>query len=409
MACVGESWRDRDGRRFLMTMWHRQTVPLVGWALFAPLLCLAPIAQAVDIPVTPKKLIVVDKLTAASKAKVVYVSKDQAAGITKGTGTDPAQISVQFDMLYGNEAAAGSFTLPAGASDGTAGWVVNKSTVAKYVNKNAPGGPTEAKVGVVKPGKLLKLVGKGLGDTPLDVFGAGDPVGSVFTAYCVDNAGDEFCHCSEFTGCTYKLIAGDTGAKLVCKRGEGDPGCNAVVPPTTTSTSLLPCGVIANTCFGTCPSGQTCLATSSYCLGGLTPGAPCNPAAPVCPSGLCVPSACACGVTTTTTSTSSTTSTTLALTCGDLTYPECNGPCPPGMYCTTLLPGAGAPCGCASSSECTGNLCYGGFCSPGCPPGYVCVSPGIGLPSLGQGPACGSDCGCPPTGLPNDPGICLIL
>jgi hypothetical protein len=192
---------------------------------------LAGAVQAADIGVVPKKLIVVDKLSAASKAKLVYVSKDQAAGITKGTGTDVAQIDVRFDVAYDVGSVAGSFTLPAGASNGTSGWLVNKDTVAKYVNKDAPGGPTQAKVAVVKPGKLLKLVGKGLGDEPFDILGAGAPLGSVRTQYCVTNGGAENCHCSEFTGCAYKLLAGDTGAKLVCKTGTGDATCGGAPGP----------------------------------------------------------------------------------------------------------------------------------------------------------------------------------
>jgi hypothetical protein len=96
------------------------------------------------------------------------------------------------------------------------------------VNKSAPGGPTEAKVVVIKPGKLLKLVGKGLGDTPLDILGAGDPgMGGVQTAYCVTNGLEKNCHCSEFTACAFKLIAGGTGAKLVCQEGIGDGSCPA--------------------------------------------------------------------------------------------------------------------------------------------------------------------------------------
>jgi len=104
---------------------------------------------------------------------------------------------------------------------------VNKTQVAKYSNKAAPGGPTEARVAVIKPGKLIKLVGKSIGVTPLDILGAGDPAGSVFTAYCVNNEGEQNCHCSEFTGCAHKGIAGGTGAKLVCKTGVGDPACQA--------------------------------------------------------------------------------------------------------------------------------------------------------------------------------------
>jgi hypothetical protein len=197
------------------------------------------VSQAADIGVIPKRLIVVDKMSAARTAKLVYVSTDQAAGITKGSDTDASQISVQFDVVYGNGNAAGAFTLAAGASDGTAGWLVNKPSVAKYVNRIAPTGPTQAKVAVIKPGKLLKLVAKGLGDVPLDVFGGGDPgTGGVRTAYCVTNGQEKNCHCSDFTGCAYKLIAGGTGAKLACKTGTGDVACSAVVLPTTTSTTV---------------------------------------------------------------------------------------------------------------------------------------------------------------------------
>lgn len=180
------------------------------------------------IPVTAKKLVVVDKVTAAGKAKAVFVAKD--GGVTKGGSTDPDQISVRFHVVYGDGSAAGAFTLPAGASvNKSPGWVVNKDTVAKYVNKEAPLGPTGAKVAVIKPTKLLKLVGKSLGDTPLDILGAGDPgVGGVQTAYCVTSGPEEDCHCSTFPVCSYKVIAGGTGAKLVCKNAVADPACTAV-------------------------------------------------------------------------------------------------------------------------------------------------------------------------------------
>ena len=99
---------------------------------------------------------------------------------------------------------------------------ISKGTVAKYVNKSVPSGATGAKVAVIKPSKLLKIVGKSLGDTPIDVFGAGAPGTSVLTIYyTVENGSALIRHCSAFTpaSCAYKLIAGDTGAKLVCKPG----------------------------------------------------------------------------------------------------------------------------------------------------------------------------------------------
>jgi hypothetical protein len=177
--------------------------------------------------VVAKKLIVVDKLTLASKAKLVYVAKD--AAVTKGTGTDTADISATFDVAY--DAEAGAFAVPAGALVGKTGWKVNRPTVAKFVNKDAPsGGGTEVKVAVIKPSKLLKLVAQGLGDgDELDIITAGAPTGSVFTAYCVTNGGETTCHCTEFSACSYKSIAGDTGAKLVCKTpNAGEPACTAL-------------------------------------------------------------------------------------------------------------------------------------------------------------------------------------
>ena len=192
----------------------------------------ATIAAATNIGVIGKKLIIVDKLATAGKAKVVYVSKDQDAGITKGTGTALAGIDATFDYTY--DSTAGQMFMQSGVLDGdTEGWKVNKSTVAKFVNKSAPSGSTVAKVGVIKPGKLLKVVGKGLGDGPvIDIFATGAPTGDVHTAFTVDNTpGGVFSHCSTFSGCTYKLIAADTGAKLVCKSSTADPTCVALGSP----------------------------------------------------------------------------------------------------------------------------------------------------------------------------------
>jgi hypothetical protein len=198
---------------------------------------------AADVPVAARKLIVVDRVAAVGKAKVVFVAKD--AAVTKGAGLDPEQIGVQVTVAYASGAATGVVTIPAGIANG---WRSNKATVAKYVNKAAPAGPTHAKVAVLKPGKRVKEVGTGLGGTPLDVLGAGDPAGPVFTAYCVTNAGEEHCHCSEFTGCSYKAIAAATGAKLVCRGGGGDASCSALMATTTTTatstttTTTLPAG-----------------------------------------------------------------------------------------------------------------------------------------------------------------------
>ena len=168
-----------------------------------------------DIGITGKKLIIVDKITAAGKAKVVYVAKDTPAD--KGTTNDPAQISATLEYQAPALAASGSAAMPQGA-----GWLVNKETVAKYVNKDAPGGAGAVKVAVVKPGKLLKAVLKDLGDagSKIDIYGTGDPSPSavdVTTQYTVVDGATTRRHCGAFTACARKIIAGGSGAKIVCK------------------------------------------------------------------------------------------------------------------------------------------------------------------------------------------------
>jgi len=180
------------------------------------------------IGVSGRKLVIVDKLLIGS-AKLVFVSKDTTGAITKGTGEDVTDIDIHFSVAYPGStgSAAGAFVLPAGASNGTEGWKLNKTTVAKYVNSAAPAGSTAAKVAVVKPAKLLKIVAKGLGDGPaIDLATAGDPIGPVITVFEVTNGGQTFRHCSEFdpanpsTKVVLKVIAAGAGRKLVAKGGQ---------------------------------------------------------------------------------------------------------------------------------------------------------------------------------------------
>lgn len=172
-------------------------------------------ADPTPVPVTPRKLIVIDK---PAKARTVFVAKDST--VTKGPGVDVGQISVQVTIAQGS--AVGAFTIPTGTANG---WRANTARGARYVNPSAPGGPTQARLAVIKPGKLLKLAGEGMGDLPLDIRGGGEHTGPVSTSYCVTNGGEQTCHCSEFTGCAWKPVAKGTGAKLVCKHGSGDAGC----------------------------------------------------------------------------------------------------------------------------------------------------------------------------------------
>ena len=187
---------------------------VVGLAGAACLTFVASKAMAVDIPITGLKLIIVDKIASSGIAKAVYVAKD--ANVSKGTATNVAAISSQVDISF--DAEDGSFVNPSGGF-----WLVNKDTVAKYVNKNAPSGGA-TKVSVIKPGKLVKNVGKSLGDDPIDISAA--PTGPVSVVYTVNNGG-VFRMCTQFNGptCSHKSIAAGTGWKLTCKGNASPSAC----------------------------------------------------------------------------------------------------------------------------------------------------------------------------------------
>lgn len=187
------------------------------------------------VGVAARKLVVLDKLAAGGPAKTVFVSKDRSAPIQKGTGTFLDGIGLELHLAYADGSAAGEFVIPAGASDGTSGWDLNDVRVARYTNGLAPGGDTQARLAVLKPARVFKLVGRGLGDATFDVLAAGPPtpqaIGKVVTAYCVDNEAARICHCSAFPECSYKPIGVGTGAKLVCKGGLPDATCAALGSP----------------------------------------------------------------------------------------------------------------------------------------------------------------------------------
>jgi cysteine-rich repeat protein len=263
----------------------------------------AGVADAADIGVAAKKIVVVDKLASSGKAKAVFAAKD--AGVTKGAGTDTSTIAL--DLFFGYQGtqgpASGQFVVPPGPSDGEAGWIVNKDTVAKFVNKDAPNGPTGAKVATVKPGTLIKVVGKNLGDQPIDLLGAGAPVTDLCVATIVTNAGEINRHCTLFPLETiaYKEIAGGTGRKLVAKNGLADAACGACgggLPSTTSTTTST------STSTTTTTSTSTSSTTSTSIAGTTTSTSSSSSSSTTTPS-------------TTPTTTSTTTSTIIPAGCGN--------------------------------------------------------------------------------------------
>jgi len=222
-------------------------------------------AMATDHGIPAIKFIVVNKpLTPTAKA--VFVAKDLS--ITKGAGTDATDIEVTLDAAYDNgtdPSVDGQWVAPLGSAN----WITNKDTVAKYVNKLAPSGGA-TKVVVVKPGNLIKLVGKSTGDTPMDVLSTSNaPGGTAYTKYTIDNGGTVETYCSQFNACVWKSIAAGSGAKLVCKGGVSNPTCAGFCAPPPVATS---CGPGGGTCvsFVTAGAGGTCGHVKSGGTGGTT-------------------------------------------------------------------------------------------------------------------------------------------
>jgi hypothetical protein len=181
--------------------------------------------RADEIEVDAKRLLVISK-PSSGKVTFSYLAKDTTAGITKGPGTDPDAIGVELRVTYflmNGDSATGAFVIPPGAHDGEDGWKLNNESVAKYVNPGAPGGPTGAKTALIKPGTLLRLVGKSLGDSPLDLS-LGDDLAFAITEFEVVNDGDSNTHCTLYLPDDIALtsLAGGTVRKLKGKGGKGE-------------------------------------------------------------------------------------------------------------------------------------------------------------------------------------------
>jgi hypothetical protein len=205
-------------------------MPRLGLLALAVGLAGAP-AMAVDVPIGGLKLIVVDKGAAAGAAKMVFVAKD--AAITKGTATDKAYVAALLNVAH--DGSYGASVMPGGAH-----WLANTEAVAKYVDKTAPA-TGSTKIGVIKPGNLIKVVTKSLGDTPFDIGAA--PTGPVYAAFTVINGAETFRHCTQFVDCSHKEVAAGAGRKLVCRgNSSGDPSCSAISPATNQSPLVLPPG-----------------------------------------------------------------------------------------------------------------------------------------------------------------------
>ncbi len=192
---------------------------------------IAPVVPPMFAPVTGAKLLMFDKYAKAGKAKVVLKMEDPGGNITKGPSADPPGLSGQL-LLYQQSDPSNRAVF---ALD-SASWKSNKDSVAKYINKNAGTGQPGVKVATIKPGKLIKVVARNLGDgdsasgdqdaNDLDLS-ALTPSDVVMAVLTIDNANDSTTHrmCAQFESPTIKSIAGGTGFKYLSKSSSLPTSC----------------------------------------------------------------------------------------------------------------------------------------------------------------------------------------
>jgi hypothetical protein len=183
--------------------------------------------------ITGRKLVIVDRTEFSNRAVVRFLSVD--ALVSKGFGTSTGDISAAIDITIEapqHPLIAGSFDIPEGFST-TAGWRVNNSTIAKFANPGAPGGPTQVRFATIQQSRLIKLSAKGLGDLPINLDDLRFGPYHVEMRFTLNNGTESITHCTLFRSdnCLVPAVGSGTGRKLQCSRGEAVPDCLFPPPP----------------------------------------------------------------------------------------------------------------------------------------------------------------------------------
>jgi hypothetical protein len=276
-------------------------------------------AQGADLGVAGRKLVLLDKLATAGRAKTVFVVRGDA-GIAKGAAGDPGQLAGRFVWFYTDAptSVGGAFDL---ANAGAGAWVAN-GRAAKYVNPDAAlGTPTAVRVAIVQPGTRVKVVSpfalSDPGGSPNLFAGAPSAGGGISAILTITNGNDASVHrmCTRFatqdgSSVAYREIAAGAGRKLVARRGV------AATCPTTTTTSTTTSTSTSVTSTTAPPCGDDGLAPYPICWGS------CPAATPICAAGAL---GCECVAGTTP--------------CGSASFPECDGACAAGEACQIGLSG----------------------------------------------------------------------
>jgi hypothetical protein len=172
-------------------------------------------AFAADFGIAGDKLLILDEVAKNGKAEVDFIARD--ANVAKGPSTDPAEIEGTLQIYYEDAPLNDAlFRLPSA-------WLKNEATVAKYVNGAAPAGGG-VKVAIVRPGKLVRVVTRSLGDLrEIEIVSAPPGPNGITVVLTIDDPSDGSTTrlCTNFSAgdITVKNVAGGTGRRLLARNG----------------------------------------------------------------------------------------------------------------------------------------------------------------------------------------------
>jgi hypothetical protein len=182
---------------------------------------------AENVGITGRKLIIVDKGEFSGVKAARFLAIDPL--IRKGSGLSLATIGAIVDITIeapDHSPIMGAFSVPQGFST-TAGWRVNTSSIAKFINAGAPGGPTQVRALTIQQNRMVKLFAKGLGDLPLSLDDLRFGPFHVQVRVVVLNGAETINLCTLFRSdrCLTPFVGAGTGRKIQCVDGEAVPDC----------------------------------------------------------------------------------------------------------------------------------------------------------------------------------------
>lgn len=196
--------------------------PVVS-ALVIAVVLVAASALAADAVIGARKLVL--SRAKSGRTKLVLVARDpQVPSPRAGGADDPSGTpgGVVVEVLSPNEPVPARLTAPGGA--GKPGWKVRRG-VFRFVNPQAPGGPSPLRLVVLKPGKLLKLVALETGLTQTT------PLGEVSVRVTIGS----FRRCVTFSGASVKR---DRPGRFVGTDAPAGGGSCESMGGTSTTTTL---------------------------------------------------------------------------------------------------------------------------------------------------------------------------